>query len=316
MKIIDIKNLIHRYARYDEEGEVISREAAVNNISVSIEKGSFVAVLGHNGSGKSTLARHLNCLLLPDEGTVFVREMDTKDESHLWDIRQTAGMVFQNPDNQIIANVVEEDVAFGPENMGVPSEEIWNRVQEALRKVGMAAYRLKSPNKLSGGQKQRVAIAGIMAMKPEVIVMDEPTAMLDPIGRREVIKTVHELNRLEGVTVVLITHYMEEAVRADRVIVMDKGSIVMDGLPGDIFSRVDELKSHGLDVPQVTELAWELRKEGIPMPEDILTAERFTEELLRIRASFGSGKQIERAIPESEMPDSGSGKAPHCGKEE
>lgn len=282
MKIIKIANLIHKYARYGEDGNQVDENIAVDNVSVDIEKGSFTAILGHNGSGKSTLAKHLNSLLLPNEGTVYIREFDTKDESHLWDIRQTAGMVFQNPDNQIIANMVEEDVAFGPENLGVPSKDIWTRVNESLQKVGMTAYRYHSPNKLSGGQKQRVAIAGILAMKPEIIVLDEPTAMLDPNGRKEVIRTVRELNRQEGITILLITHYMEEVIDADRVLVMDNGKLVMDGTPRDIFSRIDELKQYRLDVPQVTELAWELKKEGIPMPDCVLTIEDFADALLQV----------------------------------
>jgi energy-coupling factor transporter ATPase len=247
---------------------------------VDIKKGDFVAVLGHNGSGKSTLAKHVNGLLLPTEGTVWVGDMDTRDEEHIWDVRKTAGMVFQNPDNQIIGNIVEEDVGFGPENIGVPTEEIWKRVEASLKAVGMTAYRLQSPNKLSGGQKQRVAIAGVMAMKPECIILDEPTAMLDPNGRKEVIRTIHELNRTEGITVLLITHYMEEAIEADRIIVMDDGRIVMDGQPREIFSRVKELKSHGLDVPQVTELAWELKEAGIPLADGILSREELVEQLV------------------------------------
>ncbi len=249
-------------------------------MDVDIKKGDFVAVLGHNGSGKSTLAKHVNGLLLPTEGTVWVGDMDTRDEEHIWDVRKTAGMVFQNPDNQIIGNIVEEDVGFGPENIGVPTEEIWKRVEASLKAVGMTAYRLQSPNKLSGGQKQRVAIAGVMAMKPECIILDEPTAMLDPNGRREVIRTIHELNRTEGITVLLITHYMEEAIEADRIIVMDDGRIAMDGQPREIFSRVKELKSHGLDVPQVTELAWELKEAGIPLADGILSREELVEQLV------------------------------------
>ena len=249
-------------------------------MDVDIKKGDFVAVLGHNGSGKSTLAKHVNGLLLPTEGTVWVGDMDTRDEEHIWDVRKTAGMVFQNPDNQIIGNIVEEDVGFGPENIGVPTEEIWKRVEASLKAVGMTAYRLQSPNKLSGGQKQRVAIAGVMAMKPECIILDEPTAMLDPNGRKEVIRTIHELNRTEGITVLLITHYMEEAIEADRIIVMDDGRIVMDGQPREIFSRVKELKSHGLDVPQVTELAWELKEAGIPLADGILSREELVEQLV------------------------------------
>lgn len=279
MNIIKIANLIHKYTRYGSDGNEVGSDLAVNGVSLEIARGSFTAVLGHNGSGKSTLAKHLNSLLLPDEGTVWIKGYDTADESHLWDVRQTAGMVFQNPDNQIIANVVEEDVAFGPENMGVPTKDIWTRVEESLVKTGMTAYRHKSPNKLSGGQKQRVAIAGIMAMKPEIIVLDEPTAMLDPTGRKEVIKTVHDLNREEGITVVLITHYMEEVIDADRVVVMDDGRIIMDGTPKEVFSQVEKLKECRLDVPQVTELAWELKKAGIPMPDGILTIDEFADAL-------------------------------------
>ena len=253
---------------------------ALSDLSLTIEKGSFVCVLGHNGSGKSTFAKLLNGLQLPKEGTILISGMDTRDDASLLNIRRSCGMVFQNPDNQIIANVVEEDVAFGPENLGVPTDEIIRRVDEALSKVGMEAYRLKSPNRLSGGQKQRVAIAGVMAMKPECIVLDEPTAMLDPSGRRDVMRTVRELNKREGITIVHITHYMEEAVDADRIIVMDDGKIVMDGAPRDIFSRVDELKELSLDVPQMTELAYELRKAGLPLPLGILTREELLQHLL------------------------------------
>ena len=270
MNIIKAVNLVFDYIRRDEEGQVEEVKRALDHVNLEIEKGSFVAILGHNGSGKSTFAKQINGILSPTDGTLFVSEMDTRDEAHLWDIRKAAGMVFQNPDNQIIGNVVEEDVGFGPENIGVPTEEIWERVDKSLEAVHMTAYRLKSPNKLSGGQKQRVAIAGVMAMKPECIVLDEPTAMLDPNGRKEVIRTVHELNRVEGITMVLITHYMEEVVDADRVIVMDDGHIVMDGTPKEIFSRVEELKQYRMDVPQVTELAWELKKKGIPLPDVIL----------------------------------------------
>ena len=260
MNLIKIAKLIFEYAKYGEDGSVVGASRAIDNVSIDIEKGSFVAVLGHNGSGKSTLAKHLNAILLPTEGTVWIGEDDTKNPDALWDIRQRAGMVFQNPDNQIIANVVEEDVAFGPENIGVPTREIWRRVDESLKAVGMTAFRKKSPNKLSGGQKQRVAIAGVMAMKPDCIILDEPTAMLDPHGREDVIRTVHELNKQENITVVLITHYMEEVIDADRIIVMDEGKVVMDGTPKQIFSKVDQLKKYRLDVPQVTELAYELKK--------------------------------------------------------
>lgn len=279
MGIVKAAKLVYEYIRRDEEENIEEVKRAIDGVDVDIKKGDFVAVLGHNGSGKSTLAKHVNGLLLPTEGTVWVGDMDTRDEEHIWDVRKTAGMVFQNPDNQIIGNIVEEDVGFGPENIGVPTEEIWKRVEASLKAVGMTAYRLQSPNKLSGGQKQRVAIAGVMAMKPECIILDEPTAMLDPNGRREVIKTVHELNRAEGITVLLITHYMEEAIDADRIIVMDGGRIVMDGKPAEIFSRVKELKAYGLDVPQVTELAYELKEAGMPLSDGILTREQLVREL-------------------------------------
>ena len=238
MGIVKAARLVYEYIRRDEEETIEEVNRAIDGLDLEIEKGDFVAVLGHNGSGKSTLTKHINGLLLPTEGTVWVGNMDTRDEEHIWDVRKTAGMVFQNPDNQIIGNIVEEDVGFGPENIGVPTEEIWKRVDESLKAVGMDAYRLQSPNKLSGGQKQRVAIAGVMAMRPECIILDEPTAMLDPNGRKEVIKTIHELNQSEGITVLLITHYMEEAVEADRIVVMDEGKVVMDGKPREIFSRV------------------------------------------------------------------------------
>ena len=280
MGIVKAAKLVYEYIRRDEEENIEEVNRAIDGVDVDIKKGDFVAVLGHNGSGKSTLAKHVNGLLLPTEGTVWVGDMDTRDEEHIWDVRKTAGMVFQNPDNQIIGNIVEEDVGFGPENIGVPTEEIWKRVEESLKAVGMTAYRLQSPNKLSGGQKQRVAIAGVMAMKPECIILDEPTAMLDPNGRREVIRTIHELNRAEGITVLQITHYMEEAIEADRIIVMDDGRIVMDGQPREIFSRVKELKSHGLDVPQVTELAWELKEAGMPLTDGILSREELVEQLV------------------------------------
>ena len=282
MGIIDTKKLIFEYIRRDEEGNVESINRAIDNVDISVEKGQFIAILGHNGSGKSTLAKHLNAILVPTEGTVWVDGMDTTDEEHLWDIRQTAGMVFQNPDNQIIANIVEEDVGFGPENIGVPTEEIWKRVEESLKAVGMYAYRKHSPNKLSGGQKQRIAIAGIMAMKPECIVLDEPTAMLDPNGRKEVIRTIEELNQKEKITVILITHYMEEVVNVDKVIVMDGGKVVMEGTPREIFSRVEELKHYRLDVPQVTLLAYELKQKGFPISDGILTIEELTESIVRV----------------------------------
>ena len=271
MGIIKTARLIYEYIRRDEEEKIEEVKRAIDGVDLDIEKGSFVAVLGHNGSGKSTFAKHINGLLLPTEGTVWVGEMDTKDEEHIWDVRKTAGMVFQNPDNQIIGNIVEEDVGFGPENIGVETKEIWKRVDESLKAVGMTAYRKQSPNKLSGGQKQRVAIAGVMAMRPQCIILDEPTAMLDPNGRKDVIRTVHELNKKEGITVLLITHYMEEVIHADRVIVMDDGRVVMDGTPREVFSRVKELKRYSLDVPQVTELADELKAAGMEIPCGILT---------------------------------------------
>ena len=280
MGIISAVNLIFNYIRHDDEKGTDEVTEALKGVSLDIEEGTFVAILGHNGSGKSTFAKLMNGILLPSDGTVFISGMKTDDEEHLWDVRKTAGMVFQNPDNQIIGNVVEEDVGFGPENMGVPTDEIWRRVDESLEAVGMTAYRLQSPNKLSGGQKQRVAIAGVMAMKPQCIVLDEPTAMLDPNGRKEVIKTVHELNRQEGITVLLITHYMEEVIDADRVIVMDGGKVVMDGTPREIFSRVKELKTYSLDVPQVTELADELKEAGMNLPDGILTIDELVERLV------------------------------------
>ena len=274
MNIIKAVNLVFDYIRRDEEDKVEEVTRAIDHVNLEIEKGSFVAVLGHNGSGKSTLAKHINGILLPTEGTVWVSEMDTSNEDKLWEVRETAGMVFQNPDNQIIGNVVEEDVGFGPENMGVPTDEIWKRVDESLKAVGLTMYR----------KKQRVAIAGVMAMRPECIVLDEPTAMLDPNGRKEVIRTVHELNRAEGITVLLITHYMEEVIDADRVIVMDGGRVVMDGTPREVFSGVEELKGYHLDVPQVTELAYELKKNGVPLPDGILRKEELMEALLPLLA--------------------------------
>lgn len=287
MGIVKASKLIFEYIRRDEEENVEEVKRAINDVDVDIKKGDFVAVLGHNGSGKSTFAKHINGILMPSEGTVWVSGMDTRDEEHIWDVRKAAGMVFQNPDNQIIGNVVEEDVGFGPENMGIPTEEIWRRVDESLEAVGMTAYRLQSPNKLSGGQKQRVAIAGVMAMRPQCIILDEPTAMLDPNGRKEVIRTLRELNRAEKITVLLITHYMEEAVHADRIIVMDDGRIVMDGKPREIFSRVKELKSHGLDVPQATELAWELKEAGMPLGDGILGRRELVEQLVPLLKKQG-----------------------------
>jgi energy-coupling factor transport system ATP-binding protein len=279
MGIIKVKDLVHEYIRRDEEGNVDGITTAVDNVSLDIKQGDFVAILGHNGSGKSTLAKHLNAILYPSEGTVWVDGKDTQDENNIWDIRQTAGMVFQNPDNQIIGQVVEEDVGFGPENMGVPTKEIWERVEESLKAVGMYEFRKFSPNKLSGGQKQRVSIAGVIAMHPKCIVLDEPTAMLDPKGRWEVIRAARALNDVENITIILITHYMEEVVYADKVYVMDKGKVVMDGTPREVFSNVDKLKELRLDVPQVTLLAHELRLDGFPIPEGILTKEEFREAL-------------------------------------
>ena len=280
MGMIRAAGLGYEYLRYEEEGQEPEVTKAIEDVSLEIQKGQFIAVLGHNGSGKSTLAKHINALLVPTEGTMWVDDMKTTDEEDVWKIRQKAGMVFQNPDNQIIGNVVEEDVGFGPENMGVPTDEIWARVDKSLEAVGMTAYRLQSPNKLSGGQKQRVAIAGVMAMKPRCIVLDEPTAMLDPNGRREVIKTVHELNRKEGITVLLITHYMEEVIDADRVVVIDGGHVVMDGTPKEVFSRVKELKKYSLDVPQVTELADDLKEAGMDLPYGILSIDELVDELV------------------------------------
>ena len=282
MKIIKAEKLVHEYIHRDEDNQVESIQTALDGVDIEIEKGQFVAILGHNGSGKSTLAKHMNAILEPSGGEMWVDGMDTSDEKHLWDIRQSAGMVFQNPDNQIIASVVEEDVGFGPENIGVPTDEIWERVEESLKAVGMLKFRSHSPNKLSGGQKQRVAIAGVMAMQPECIIFDEPTAMLDPNGRKEVLQAAHLLNRKKGVTVILITHYMEEVVDADRVFVMDKGKVVMQGTPREIFSQVDELKRHRLDVPQITLLADELRKSGLPIPAGILTRAELVQELCKL----------------------------------
>lgn len=290
MGIIKTSKLIFDYIRRDEEENIEEVNRAIDDVSIEIKEGEFVAVLGHNGSGKSTFAKQLDAILLPTDGTVWIQGLDTSKEENLWEVRKKTGMVFQNPDNQIIGNIVEEDVGFGPENMGIPTDEIWKRVDESLEAVGMTAYRMKSPNKLSGGQKQRVAIAGVMAMRPQCIVLDEPTAMLDPNGRREVVKTVHELNRQEGITVVLITHYMEEVIHADRVIVMDGGRVVMDGTPREIFSRVEELKSYRLDVPQVTELAYELQKNGVDLPDGILTLEELMKFLLPIFAERYPGR--------------------------
>ena len=282
MGIIKAKDLVHEYIRRDEEGNVESIQTALDKVSLDVKKGDFIAVLGHNGSGKSTLAKHINAILEPTEGSLWVDGFDTTDEKNIWDIRQRAGMVFQNPDNHIIASVVEEDVGFGPENIGVPTDEIWQRVEESLKAVGMLKYREHSPNKLSGGQKQRVAIAGVMAMQPECIVLDEPTAMLDPVGRKEVLEAVHALNREKGVTIILITHYMEEVVEADHVYVMDSGKVVMQGTPRSIFSQVERLKEYRLDVPQITLLAYELKKAGLDIPDGILTREELTEALEKL----------------------------------
>lgn len=283
MGIVKAKNLTFEYIRRDEDGNVEGITKAVDNVSIDIKQGDFVALLGHNGSGKSTFAKHLNALVMPTEGTVWVDGMDTREEENTLKVRQTAGMVFQNPDNQIVGTLVDEEVGFGPENIGVPTEEIWERVEKSLKAVGMYAFRNQSPNKLSGGQKQRVAIAGIVAMKPKCIVLDEPTAMLDPLGRKDVLNVLHELNRQENVTVILITHYMEEVIDIDKLYVMDDGKLVMSGTPREIFSQIEKLKKLRLDVPHVTELAYELQKEGVPLKNGILTSEEFTEELIRVR---------------------------------
>lgn len=282
MDIIKANELTYEYIRRNEEGDVDSINQAIKGINLKVEQGDFVAILGHNGSGKSTLAKAINAILMPTKGTLWVKGYDTKDPDKVWDIRQTAGMVFQNPDNQIIGTVVEEDVGFGPENIGVPTEEIWERVDRSLKAVGMLDYRKHSPNKLSGGQKQRVAIAGIMAMKPECIVLDEPTAMLDPIGRKDVIDTITQLNKKENITILLITHNMDEVIGADKVIVVDEGEIVMEGSPREVFSKVDEMKHYRLDVPQVTELAYELKKSGLPIKDGILTVDELVSELTNL----------------------------------
>lgn len=282
-RMVQTEDLIFEYAKRDEEGNVIGAYRAVDQVNLNIEAGQFIAILGHNGSGKSTLAKHMNAILVPTEGTMWVDGRDTKEPDELWNVRQSAGMVFQNPDNQIIGTVVEEDVGFGPENLGVPTEDIWKRVEESLRAVGMISYRHHSPNKLSGGQKQRVAIAGVIAMRPKCIVLDEPTAMLDPNGRKEVLRTVDELRKQEKVTVILITHYMEEVIDADRVFVMDHGHVVMEGTPREIFSQVDMLKKYRLDVPQVTILADELKKRGLDIPAGILRKEELVEAICQLR---------------------------------
>ena len=282
MGIIKAKQLVHEYIRRDEEGNVESIQTALDHVDLDVKQGDFIAILGHNGSGKSTFAKHINAILYPTEGTVLVDGKNTTNEADIWNIRQNAGMIFQNPDNQIIGQVVEEDVGFGPENLGVPTKEIWERVEESLKAVGMYEYRKHSPNRLSGGQKQRISIAGVIAMHPKCIIMDEPTAMLDPNGRKEVIRAARALHEVEGVTIVLITHYMEEVVEADRVYVMDSGHVVMQGTPRNIFSQVESLKEYRLDVPQITLLAHELKKAGLDIPDGILTRQELTEELVRI----------------------------------
>ena len=282
MNIIKVKDLVFLYRKKDENGNITQEIRAVDGVDMEVEKGSFIAILGHNGSGKSSLAKHINGILFPTEGHVKVNEMDTRDESKIWHIRQIAGMVFQNPDNQIIGSIVEEDVAFGPENLGVPTDEIWERVDRCLKAVNMEALRESSPNKLSGGQKQRVAIAGIMAMEPECIVLDEPTAMLDPRGRQDVIDTIHELNEKKGITILLITHNMDEVIGADKVFVMDQGKVVMSGKPREIFTRVEEIKSYGLEIPHATELAYRLRQKGVNLPKDILTREELVEAICQL----------------------------------
>ena len=285
--LIKTENLVYEYIHRDEEGNVENLTTAVDHVDLEVHPGEFIAILGHNGSGKSTLAKHFNSILVPAEGTVWIEEMDSADESHLWDIRQRVGMVFQNPDNQIIGQVVEEDVGFGPENMGVPTKEIWTRVEEALKTVGMYEFRKYSPNKLSGGQKQRVSIAGVIAMHPKCIVLDEPTAMLDPKGRKEVIRAVRALNDVEKMTAILITHYMEEIIYADKVFVMDKGKVVMTGTPREIFSQVERLRELRLEVPVVTELAYELKKEGLPIRADLLDRKEF---VAAFKEAVGMGK--------------------------
>ncbi len=287
MKMVKTKDLTYEYVRVLEtdHGTKEEKVAALKNVNIEINKGDFVAVLGHNGSGKSTFAKHINALVQPTGGTLWVDDMDTKNDELVWEIRQTAGMVFQNPDNQLVATVVEEDIAFGPENMGVEPKEIRKRVDEALATVRMSEYATHTPSKLSGGQKQRIAIAGVLAMKPQCIVLDEPTAMLDPVGRRDVMETIERLNREEGITMILITHYMDEAVRADKVFVIDDGDLVMQGTPKEIFSQVETLQKYGLDVPQVTEVAYLLRKEGVELPADILTIEEMVGVICQLKST-------------------------------
>lgn len=286
MGIIEAAKLMFEYKRYGEDGQVEETIKAIDGVDLDVKKGEFVAILGHNGSGKSTLAKQLNAILTPTEGTLYVDGKDVKDPENLWQVRQSAGMVFQNPDNQIIGSVVDEDVGFGPENMGIPTKEIWERVEESLRSVGMWEYRNASPNKLSGGQKQRVAIAGVVAMHPKCIVLDEPTAMLDPMGRKDVIRTVRALNMVEDVTVILITHYMEEVIYADKVIVMDDGKVVMQGTPREIFAQVETLKKYRLDVPQVTLLAYELKEAGLELPAGILSIEELVDDLCQLKSNI------------------------------
>ncbi|WP_058485937.1 energy-coupling factor transporter ATPase [Defluviitalea phaphyphila] len=283
-KIITSKGLIYEYYTHNDKGEIESKHRALDELNLEIQKGQFVVILGHNGSGKSTLAKHMNAILHPTGGTLLIKGMDVKDQKNLWDIRQTAGMVFQNPDNQIIAAIVEEDVAFGPENLGIEPKEIRKRVDESINAVQMAEYMTHSPNLLSGGQKQRIAIAGVLAMKPECIILDEPTAMLDPVGRKEVLETIYRLNKKENITIIHITHYMEEAIKADRVVVMDRGKIVMDDTPRKIFSQVEKLKELGLDVPQVTELAFYMQKQGINISTEILTIEEMVDEIWQLNS--------------------------------
>lgn len=283
MEMIKGNGLIFEYHVHDDQGDIEDTFRAIDDVDIEVKTGEFVAILGHNGSGKSTLAKHINALLIPKEGTLWVKGLDTKVEENIWAVRQSAGMVFQNPDNQIIATIVEEDVAFGPENLGVDPKDIRTRVDEALNTVDMSAYAKHSPNKLSGGQKQRIAIAGVLAMKPACIVLDEPTAMLDPSGRKEVIETIRQLNEQEGITIVLITHFMEEAVKADRVIVMEQGKIVMNGTPKAVFSRVEEMKAIGLDVPQVTELAYLLKKDGVDINPNLLNIEEMVDAICRLK---------------------------------
>ena len=283
MDMVKTDKLVFEYEKRDEEGNVIGMHRAVDEVDLDVKEGQFIAILGHNGSGKSTLAKHINAILVPTGGTMWVDGKDTKKPEELWNVRQSAGMVFQNPDNQIIGTVVEEDVGFGPENLGVPTDEIWERVEDSLKAVGMIEYRHHSPNKLSGGQKQRVAITGVVAMEPKCIVLDEPTAMLDPVGRKEVLKTVQKLRKKKNVTVILITHYMEEVIDADKIYVMDHGHVVMEGTPREIFAQVDRLKEYRLDVPQVTILADKLRKMGLDIPEGILRKEELVEAVCRLK---------------------------------